>query len=63
MPMIMARAVIRTGRKRVKPASMAACSGSPWLARRSVANATTRMLFAVATPIHIIAPMRAGTLR
>ena len=27
-----------------------------------LANETTRMLFAVATPMHMMAPMRAGTL-
>ena len=36
-------------------------AGTP-AARRSRANDTTRMLFAVATPIVMIAPVRAGTL-
>ncbi len=61
MPMIMARAVIRTGRKRVKPASRAAVRPSlPW-SRRSRAKLTTRIELAVATPMHMIAPVSAGT--
>ena len=62
MPMIMANAVIRTGRNRVKPASMAAVSASPCSASRSLAKDTTRMLLAVATPTDMMAPIRAGTL-
>ena len=62
MPMIMARAVISTGRKRVKPASSAAeIAFFPW-AICSVAKLTTRMLFAVATPMHMMVPINAGTL-
>src|SRR5258705_687672 len=62
MPMIMAKAVIRTGRNRVKPASMAALTGSPCCSNRSLAKQTTRILFAVPTPMHIMAPIKAGTL-
>ncbi len=62
MPMIMARAVIRTGRNRVKPASTAAVTASPCSPSRSLAKATTRMLLAVATPMLMMAPIRAGTL-
>ena len=60
--MIIASAVIRTGRKRVKPASSAAAAASRPSASCSLAKLTTRMLFAVATPMHMIAPVRAGTL-
>ena len=37
--------------------------GSSPSASRSRAKLTTRMLFAVATPMHMIAPVRAGTTR
>ena len=59
--MIIASAVISTGRKRVDPASSAASAA---LAARkcSCAKLTTRMLFAVATPMHMMAPVSAGTL-
>ena len=60
--MIIARDVISTGRKRVKPASIAARTESPWAASRSRANEIIRMLLAVATPMHMMAPIRAGTL-
>jgi hypothetical protein len=63
MPMIMASAVIRTGRKRVKPASSAAAAASRPLLRPSRAKLTSRIEFAVAMPMHIIAPVRAGTDR
>src|SRR5207247_5431475 len=63
MPIIIASAVMQTGRKRIAPASIAAIAASPWSSRRSFANDTTRILFAVATPIHMIAPISAGTLR
>ncbi len=62
MPIIMASAVISTGRKRVKPAFSAACTGSPVFSSTSLAKVTTRMLLAVATPMHMIAPISAGTL-
>jgi len=61
MPMIMARAVMTTGRKRVNPASVAARTASPVAARRSRAKLMTRMELAVATPMHKIAPVSAGT--
>ncbi len=63
MPIIMARAVISTGRKRVKPASSAALTESLPSIIFSVAKLTTRMLFEVATPMHMMAPMSAGTLK
>ena len=62
MPMIIANAVIKTGRKRIKPASSAAEIESLPCSICSVAKLTTRMLFAVATPIHMIVPISAGTL-
>ena len=61
MPMIIASAVISTGRNRVNPASIAAVNASAPSARRSRAKLTTRILFAVATPMHMIAPVSAGT--
>ena len=48
MPMIMARAVINTGRKRVYPAASAAVNASLPSSICSLAKLTTRMLFAVA---------------
>ena len=62
MPMIIASAVISTGRMRVAPASSAASDGAAPSCRRWRANETRRMLFAVATPIVMIAPVSAGTL-
>ena len=62
MPMTIASAVISTGRKRVKPAATAASAAVSPAATCSFANATTRMLFAVATPMHMIAPVSDGTL-
>jgi len=61
MPMIIASAVISTGRKRVAPASAAARSASPVSAKRSRAKLTTSTELAVATPMHMIAPVSAGT--
>ena len=61
MPMIIASAVISTGRKRVAPASAAAFSASPVAARRSRAKLMTSTELAVATPMHMIAPVSAGT--
>ncbi|KAG5734285.1 hypothetical protein E4T56_gene9332, partial [Termitomyces sp. T112] len=57
------RAVIRTGRKRVDPASSAACSALPLAASLSRAKLTTSTELAVATPMHRIAPVSAGTER
>jgi hypothetical protein len=62
MPMIIASAVISTGRMRVAPASSAADSGGTPAASRSRAKDTSRMLLAVATPMVMIAPVSAGTL-
>ena len=45
MPMIMANAVINTGRMRTKPASMAACLAFRPSASCSRAKETTKMLF------------------
>ena len=61
MPMHIAIAVMMTGRMRTKPASIAAAIGSPSTASRSCAKLTTSTLLAVATPIHMIAPVSAGT--
>ena len=61
MPMIMASAVIRTGRNRTKPASIAAATGSPSSSKRSRAKLITSTLLAVATPMHMMAPVSAGT--
>ena len=58
----MASAVINTGRNRVAPASSAAASGDSPASSRSVANDTTKILLAVATPIVMMAPVNAGTL-
>ena len=61
MPISMAVAVIRTGRKRPAPACSAASAGATpaaALARRL----TTVMLLAVAMPMHMMAPVKAGTL-
>ena len=41
---------------------MAARIASPCVANRDLANDTTSMLLAVATPMHMMAPIRAGTL-
>ena len=53
---------MRTGRKRVAPASSAASTGvlpSVELSARAKLS-ITRMLFAVATPMHMIAPVKRG---
>ena len=63
MPMIMANAVMITGLNRVAPASSAAVSASLPSESCSRAKLTTRMLLAVATPMHMIAPVSAGTDR
>ena len=62
MPIIIAIAVIRTGRKRVNPACNAAETGSLPSSNCSFAKLTTRIELAVATPIHMIEPVSAGTL-
>ena len=50
MPMIMAKAVMRTGRSRVNPACSAASNALSPAFMRSRAKLTTNTLFAVATP-------------
>jgi hypothetical protein len=60
--MIIAKAVMITGRNLVKPASNAASAAVLPSSSRSLEKLTTRMLFAVATPIHMMAPVKAGTL-
>ena len=62
MPMIMAAAVMMTGRSRVKPASSAASLALLPSVICSRAKLITSTLFAVATPMHMMAPVRAGTL-
>ncbi len=62
IPMIMASAVMVTGRMRVKPADSAASIAFFPSTRSSLAKVTSKMLFAVATPMHISAPIRLGTL-
>ncbi len=62
MPMIIASAVINTGRRRVTPASIAATTPLTPSFSRSRPNDTTRMELAVATPMHMIAPVSDGTL-
>ncbi len=63
MPMIMASAVISTGRRRTKPAFRAAWRASPTrISNCSRAKLTTRMELDVATPMHMMAPVSAGTL-
>jgi hypothetical protein len=60
--MIIARAVIITGLKRVAPASMAALKESLLSAKCSLANVITSTLLEVATPMLMMVPMSAGTL-
>src|SRR6266403_389943 len=62
MPITMASAVISTGRNRPRPASRAARRGSVPCANVSRAKLTTRMLLAVAMPMHMMVPVNAGTL-
>ena len=63
MPMIIASAVMTIGRSRVQPASTAASAAVRPSSMRSLANVTSRIEFAVATPIDIIAPISDGTLK
>ena len=63
MPIIMAVAVINTGRIRACPAESIASVAEGPKARSSFANVTIRMLLAVATPMHMIAPINEGTFR
>ena len=62
MPMIMAMAVMMTGRRRVRPAARAASWAFMPAWRWSLAKVIMRMELAVATPMDMMAPMRAGTL-
>jgi hypothetical protein len=61
--MIIASAVISTGRMRVAPGSSVALTGPSPSPMRCRANDTTRMLLAVATPMVMMAPVIAGTLK
>jgi len=61
MPITIARAVINTGRMRTNPASSAACVALPNSVSFSRAKLITSTLLAVATPMHMIAPVSAGT--
>ena len=63
MPRIMASAVISTGRRRVVPAESAASSAPTPSRRWSLAKVTSKMEFDVATPMHMIVPIRLGTLK
>ena len=62
MPMIMASAVMHTGRSRANPASTAASAAVRPARRWSSANVMSSTLFAVATPMAMIAPMSDGTV-
>jgi hypothetical protein len=61
MPTIMAAAVISTGRKRVTPADSAASKALMPASRCSRAKVTSRIEFADAIPIAIMAPISEGT--
>ena len=60
--MIIAVAVMMTGRSRVYPASSAASRALLPPSICSRAKLITSTLFAVATPMHMMAPVSAGTL-
>ena len=62
MPRIMAVAVISTGRILAYPAESIAARAVGTRARSPLANVTMRILLAVATPMHIMAPISEGTL-
>lgn len=62
IPIIMARAVMITGRNRTSPARNAASSEFFPSLSSPVAKVTSKMLFEVATPMHMIAPIKEGTL-
>ena len=61
MPMTIASAVISTGRNRARPLRMQPPVAFTPAAICSRAKLITRMLLAVATPMHMIAPVSAGT--
>ena len=63
MPIIMASAVISTGRMRVAPGIERGLMESRPSPIRWRANDTIKMLFAVATPMVMMAPVIAGTLK
>jgi len=63
IPMIIASAVISTGRTRVYPAETAACSAGIPSSICSRAKLTIKIELAVATPMHMMAPVSAGTER
>jgi len=58
IPAIIAKLVIRIGRRRVLAPSIAASYGSRPSARLRSAKVTSRMAFATATPMAMIAPMK-----
>ena len=62
MPIIIASAVIKTGRMRTNPACRAASRADFPSLNCSRANETIKMLLDVATPMHMIAPVSEGTL-
>ena len=63
MPRIIAIAVIRMGRSRVRPASTTASSADRfWRTRMSLAKLTTRMEFDTEMPTDMIAPISDSTL-
>src|SRR5580692_11172303 len=62
IPTTIAAAVISTGRRRVVPADKAAWKALAPAWRCSRANVTSRIEFAEATPIAMIAPISDGTL-
>src|SRR4029078_9633603 len=64
MPMIIASAVIRTGRSRVLPDSITASNGvsDSFRERRSLAKATTRIEFDTDMPTAMMAPISDITL-
>ena len=61
MPTIIAAAVISTGLRRVLPAATAASTGELPARLWSRAKVTSRMEFAEATPIDMMAPISDGT--
>ena len=61
MPIIIASAVMSTGRMRVYPAATAALNAGMPSSICSRAKLTIRILLAVATPMHITAPVSDGT--
>ena len=62
MPTIIAAAVISTGRIRVRPAAIAASNAGVPASCCSRAKVTSRIEFAEATPIAMMAPISDGTL-